>query len=236
MNFIKEVEQMQLEQKELFTEGVLHISNGQVMHDTFLSEGLIGNSDAVPFNEAMCVHPTSKRVFDHEFIRLRAEGHRDSIENYRKMVVEPLEPLFQNQYNTIILWFGEDVFCQMNLLTALAYLEQSDYQGKVILHSFRDEEFGVAQTEILLGSYQKVYEEVLLNHRKPDMDLLPVMHQAVELQLKMFTEENSVTRSIKEHAHLPEIELVKHLMAQFPELGYGDTQYLEIIERVRNKK
>ncbi|WP_422124643.1 hypothetical protein DHX103_07435 [Planococcus sp. X10-3] len=149
------------------------------------------------------------------------------------MVVAPLGPLFQNQYKVVVLWFGEDVFCQMNLLTALAFLEQSEYQGRVILNSFRDREVKVDQTELNLGSYHKVYEEVLLNHQKPAGELMPVMQQAVELQLNMFAEENSVTQYIENHASLSAAELVKQLMTQFPELGYGDTQYMEIIEQAR---
>ena len=50
------------------------------------------------------------------------------------------------------LWFGEDMFCQMNLLTILSHLEQSVYEGKVYLNSFREDEFKVNQIELELGS------------------------------------------------------------------------------------
>lgn len=186
-------------------------------------------------NEAMCVHPTSHQIFDDQFIRLRAEGHQHTVESYKKVVIEPLESLFQNQnqYKYMVLWFGEDVFCQMNLLTILAYLEQIQYKGKVFFNSFRDDEFKVSQTELFLGNYQTIYEEVLLNQRKPTVKLLPVMYQAIELHLSMLAEENSVTKYIKNHAHLSQSELVKQLMTVFSTLGYGDLQYIEIIRQVR---
>ncbi|WP_422124644.1 hypothetical protein DHX103_07440 [Planococcus sp. X10-3] len=60
MNFKIKVEQMQMEHEELFKEDVLHIFNGQLMYDEFHADKLMGNSDSVPFNEAMCVHSTSK--------------------------------------------------------------------------------------------------------------------------------------------------------------------------------
>lgn len=40
----------------------------------------------------------------------------------------------------------------MNLLTILAYLEQSQYKGKVFLNSFREDEFQISQTEITLAN------------------------------------------------------------------------------------
>ena len=236
MGYIKEVEQLKNNHQQLFDEDVLNVFNGQHMYDEFHKNKLMGNSDYVPFNEAMCVHPTSKPIFDDEFIRLRAEGHGETVENYKKVVVEPLKPLIQNQnkYKYIVLWFGEDVFCQMNLLTLLAYLEQIKYKGKIFLNSFRDDEFKVSQTELYLGSYEKVYEDVLLNQQKPTQKLLPVMYQAIELHLSMLKEDNSVKKYIKNHPHLPERELVKQLFTVFPALGYGDVQYIEIIREVRN--
>lgn len=233
MNFKDEVTQLQNSKAELFDADVLNILNGQRMYDEFHSNKIMGNSDYVPFNEAMCVHPTSKPIFDERFIQLRAEGHQSSVESYKKIVIEPLTPLFQNHYNYIVLWFGEDVFCQMNLLTVLAYLEQSNYRGKVCLNSFRDDEFKVNQTELFLGSYLNVYDEVLLHQQKPSLSLLPVMYQAIELHLSMLAKDNSVTKYIKNHAHLSERELVRQLISVFPTLGYGDRQYIEIIRQVR---
>lgn len=233
MNFKEEIKQLQNRKAELFDADVLNIFNGQRMYDEFHLNKIMGNSDYVPFNEAMCVHPTSKQIFDDQFIQLRAEGHQSSVESYEKIVTEPLKPLFQNHYNYIVLWFGEDVFCQMNLLTVLAYLEQSNYKGKVFLNSFREDEFKVNQTELFLGSYLHVYEQVLLYQQKPWLELLPVMYQAIELHLSMLAEDNSVKKYIKNHPHLSEDELVKQLISVFPTLGYGDLQYIEIIQQVR---
>jgi hypothetical protein len=68
----------------------------------------------------------------------------------------------------------------MNLLTLLAYLEQSQYKGKVFFNSFREDKFKVSQTELTLGSYYSVYMEVLINHMKPTKEVPPVMYQALE--------------------------------------------------------
>ncbi|MFC0300439.1 helix-turn-helix transcriptional regulator [Virgibacillus soli] len=228
-----EVKQLKDRKQELFDQDVLNILNGQVMYDEFNSKKLMGMSDYVPFNEAMCVHQTSVPVFDDAFIQMRASGHRDTVESYRNKVIKPLCNLFEKDYNYIVLWFGEDVFCQMNALTILAYLEQSRFKGKVFLNSFREDEFKVSQTEVTLGKYATVYEKVLIQHQRPSIELLPVMYQAVNLFLEMQTEDNPVIKYIVKHKHLPTSELLQKLFALFPMLGYGDTQYLELIKRYK---
>lgn len=228
-----EVENLQQKKSELFYNDVLHILNGQVMYEEFKEERLMGDSDYVPFNEAMCVNPTTEQIFDAEFINIRASGHQVSVEVYIEKVSAPLANLFNKDYNWIVLWFGEDMFCQMNLLTILSYLEQSDYRGKVFLNSFREDEFKVNQTELKLGHYDSVYREVLVNQVKPSNELFPLMDQAIDIYLDMLKGDNAVTKYIKKNNDLPTSELLKRLLVLFPKVGYGDLQYMELINRTR---
>lgn len=184
-------------------------------------------------NGAICVNATTTSIFDRAFIQTRASGHDESVEDYSNKVIKPLNQLFEKNYNYIVLWFGEDMFCQMNLLTILAYLEQSLYKGKVFFNSFREDEFKVSQTELALGNYYSTYKDVLVNHRKPTKELLPVMYQAIALFLEMQTENNAVTKYILKNKHLPTSELLKRLFEVFPAVGYGDTQYIELIDTIK---
>lgn len=227
-----EVEQLKGLKRELFDQNVLNILNGQFMYEEFKNKRLMGDSDYVPFNEAMCVNATTTSIFDHAFIQTRAAGHGESEENYRNKVINPLNNLFVKNYNYIVLWFGEDMFCQMNLLTLLAYLEQSQYKGKVFFNSFREDEFKVSQTELTLGSYYSVYVEVLINHMKPTNEVPPVMYQAIELFLEMQTENNRVIKYIVKNKHLSSSELLMRLFEVFPTVGYGDLQYIKLIDKV----
>lgn len=228
-----EVEQLQNKKSELFDSNVFHLLNGQVMYEEFKQKKLMGDSDYAPFNEAMCVNKATSQVFDEEFIKIRAAGHCEATAHYIKKVINPLNPLFHKQYACIVLWFGEDMFCQMNLLTLLAYLEQSGYGGKVYLNNFREDEFKVSQTELALGNYSSVYKDVLVNHERASVPLLPVMYQATVIYLDMLTEANPVTKFISKHKELPENELVKKLLDLFPTIGYGDSQYKELIRNIR---
>ncbi len=230
-----EVEQLRNAKSELFDKDVLNILNGQMMHEEFKNEKLMGESDYAPFNEAMCVNMATTQVFDKEFIKTRAEGHNSSIESYTKKVIDPLENLFTKKYKCIVLWFGEDMFCQMNLLTILSYLEQSSYEGKVYLNSFREDEFKVNEIELKLGNYSSVYNEVLVNHKKIFYKVPPVMYQAIDLYLEMLKEDNTVMKFISKNKDLSTQELLIKLFQLFPTIGYGDSQYIELINKIKKK-
>lgn len=228
-----EVEKLKNRKRDLFDQNVLNILNGQVMYDEFNNKKLMGDSAYAPFNEAMCVNATTTSIFDQAFIQTRAAGHGESEENFRNKVIKPLNNLFEKSYDYIVLWFGEDMFCQMNLLTILAYLEQSRYKGQVFFNSFREDEFKISQTELTLGNYYSVYEEVLVNHLKPTNVVPPVMYQAIELFLEMQTENNMVRKYILKNKHLPASELLKRLFEVFPSVGYGDSQYMKLIDQIK---
>ncbi|HDR6311596.1 TPA: helix-turn-helix transcriptional regulator [Bacillus cereus] len=230
-----EVEQLQSVKSELFDKDVLNILNGQIMYEEFKTEKLMGESDYAPFNEAMCVNTATTQIFDEEFIKTRAEGHNSSIESYTKKVIDPLENLFTKKYKCIVLWFGEDMFCQMNLLTILSYLEQSSYEGKVYLNSFREDACKVDQIEFELGNYSSIYNEVLVKHKKTSRKVPPVMYQAIDLYLEMLEENNIVMKFISKNKDLSTRELLTKLFHLFPTIGYGDTQYIDLINNIKKK-
>ncbi|MCC2380480.1 AraC family transcriptional regulator [Bacillus wiedmannii] len=230
-----EVEQLRSNNNELFDKDVLNILNGQMMYEEFKTEKLMGESDYAPFNEAMCVNRATAQVFDEEFIKIRAEGHNSSVESYTKKVIDPLKNLFTKKYKYIVLWFGEDMFCQMNLLTILSYLEQSCYEGKVYLNSFREDEFKVSQHKLEIGNYSYIYNEVVVHHKKTSHKVPPVMYQAIDLYLNMLKEDNSVVKFISKNKDLSTRELLTKLFKLFPTIGYGDSQYIELINKIKKK-
>lgn len=228
-----EIKQLQSKKAELFNDDVLNILNGQIMYEEFKDKKLMGDSDYAPFNEAMCVHATTEKIFDKDFLKTRALGHHESEKDYIQNVIAPLDNLINKNrsYNSIVLWFGEDMFCQMNLLTVLAYLEQSGYEGKVFLNNFREDEFKVSQIELKLGIYNSLYKETLVNHEKSSHKLLPVMYQAIAIYLDMLKEDNAVVKYISKNKDFPTPELINRLFDLFPTIGYGDLQYIELINK-----
>lgn len=219
---------------EQFDQDILNILNGQAMYEEFSKHQLMEKSDYVPFNEAMCSNDTCVSIFSDEFKKMRASGHQVSIRDYETVTVTPLKPLFENKYKCIVLWFGDDMFCQMNLLTVLAFLEQEGYQGKVFFHMIKDMSYEVEETEdILLGGYKEIYQQVLIHHRLPEAKLMPVMYQGIKLYLEYLKEDNEITAYIKKHVGKPLDELLKQLFHLFPQYGLGDLQYIKMIETIK---
>ncbi len=102
------------------------------MYEEFKNEKLMGDSDYAPFNEAMCVNPLLQKFLMTILLKQKSGRTQQFRRKLYKKVIDPLRKLFTKKYKCIVLWFGEDMFCQMNLLTILSYLEQSYYEGKYI--------------------------------------------------------------------------------------------------------
>lgn len=229
------IEALQEKMNVQYDQELLNVLNGQMMYEEFAKQQLMGNSDYVPFNEAMCTNPTISPIFSEEFNKLRAIGHEVSLQQYEQVTLKPLKPLLTNDYKCIVLWFGDDMFCQMNLLTVLAFLEQQRYQGKVYYYMVKEMTYDVEETEIELGPYGEVYQEVLMHHRLPKTTLIPVMYQGIQLFFSYLIEENEITTYIKKHLNLSQNDLLKQLFSLFPHYGFGDRQYIKIIEKIKKE-
>ncbi len=221
---------MQTRIQDQFGQDILNILSGQAMFNEFYDHQLMGKGDYAPFNEAMCSNDTTSAIFSDEFNRLRASGHRVPLEEYMKITVTPLQSLFEKKFKCIAVWFGDDMFCQINLLTLLAYLEQARYDGKVYFHMVNELTYDVEETEIKLGGYQEIYQQVLIQHRLPEANLLPAMYQGIRLYLEYIKEENEITAFMKKHSDEPRDELLQRLFKRFPHYGLGDTQYIKLME------
>lgn len=225
---------LEIKQPIIDESNVFHLLNGQLMYEEFKTKQLMGNANYAPFNEAMGTNETVATLFDNDFIYIRAKGHEVTENEYISTVITPLKTFFQLNFNTIVLWFGEDMFCQMNLLTILAYLEKVNYKGKIYLNHFREDEFEVNQTVMTLGNYYATYEKVLVRHQKPSAKVNPIMYQAIELYLELQNKNNRVTKWIKNNKQLSEDQLLKRLFTVFTDIGYGDLQYKKLIQQVRS--
>lgn len=215
-----------------FSSKILNILNGQVMYEVFQTNKFLEKGEYIPFNEAMCSHETSVAIFSDEFINLRALGHKVSIQEYKNLTMTPLKPLFEKEYQCIVLWFGEDMFCQINMLTILAYLEQVAYKGKVFFNMVNEMTYEIEITEIFLSSYKKVYQQVLIDHQFPNIKIIPSMLEGIRLYMEYIKADNEIITYIRKNEDQSQNELLENLFQSFPQYGLGDVQYLKIIETV----
>ena len=208
---------------------VLNITNGDCFNDYFLSKF---GGEAIPFCEAMMDGDTVSDIYSDEFIELRSKQLGVSSEKYKsKMHVQTAS---LENYSELHLWFGKDTFCQTNLLTLLAYLEQIGYGGKVVLNYIDDETFEVIRENIpvILGAYKKFYEDILIAKKHPtDVGVLDA--EAIELYFDYHSDEGALVRLVRENSDKNDLDLICLLLENSKAYGLSDIQAEKLIRKYR---
>ena len=205
----------------------LNITNGEYFNEYLLSKT---KEKAVPFNEDMMDGDTVSDIYSEEFIATRSAALNVSTKEY-KSKMQVYDELTQNNYSELRLWFGRDTFCQMNLLTLLAYLEQMDFNGKVILNYIDDLTRDVIEADINVtpGIYKKLYEDILIHKRMPDA--VGVLSQkAIELYFDYLSDTGYLATLVNQNAGMDENEFVKLLLENSKDYGLSDLQAKRLIE------
>ena len=205
---------------------ILNITNGDCFNEYFISQ--FGGS-AVPFCEAMMDGDTTAEIFSPQFIALRAQSLNVSENEYRaKMHV--YDVLKDHKDSSICLWFGKDTFCQMNLLTLLAYLEQIEYRGELKLNYIDDETFEVIEPhiDVELGVYGKIYEDVLITKSVP-RDVGVLSAEAIDLFFDYRSRNGRLAKLVRANANKEKTELICLLLDQSKDYGLSDLQAEKLI-------
>ena len=208
---------------------ILNITNGEYFNNYFLTKF---GGVAVPFCEAMMDGDTVLELYSDEFIKLRSKELGVNIEEYKSKIFVHTDLL--KNYSEICLWFGKDTFCQINLLTLLAYLEQIGYSGKVVLNYINDETFEVIEANIPveLGSYKKLYEDILIA-KKHSKDLGVLDFEVVELYFDYHSDRGTLAQLVRENSDKDDMTLVSLLIEGSKEYGLSDMQAEKLIEKYR---
>lgn len=212
---------------------ILHILNGSCMLDEFQANNhFIEQSTYISFNEAMCWGEVDSVIFSESFIEKRVQSLKTSHSEYIKRVIKPLKELFNQDFNTIVLWFGSDMFCQINMLTLLAYLDVNEFSGDV-LFCMEDEQLDEMLEdayEIDVTGYYNQYIDVLVKKEIPKCDMLPVMYQGIFSYLNYKSEKSEINKYINQNSTMEKKLLIKDLMVKFPQYGLGDYQFEMMID------
>ena len=205
---------------------ILNITNGD-----FFNEYLKNKFSyiAIPFCEAMMDGKIIGKIYSNEFISCRAKSLNVSEKEYRdKMFV--YDYLTNKEYQSICLWFGKDTFCQMNLLTLLAYLEQIEFKGKLKLNYIADETFEILESniDVKLGVYNRAYEDILLLRKIPN-DIGVLNAKAIELFFDYYSKNGAIVKLIKANSHMNKNDLVRFLLEQSKDYGLSDLQAERLI-------
>jgi len=214
----------------------LHILNGQEMYNYFQKTNYLEQDIMIPFNEAMCYGDTSADLFSPEFITIRAGVHHVTLEQYDEITLKPLQPLFREDFARITLWFDSDMFCQINLLTILAWLDHTHYEGEIIF-VLVGEKFEPLRTYTVnkVEGYNELYKKVLIQKEVPETIPLEPLEKGIKLYLDYLKQDSDLLKYIQRYPEVPDEEMVSVLIGRYKEYGLGDTQYLEIVKTHRSK-
>ncbi|MEH7417257.1 AraC family transcriptional regulator [Neobacillus drentensis] len=214
----------------------LHILNGEAMYHYYQETGFLNQERMVPFNEAMCYGGTCEDLFSQEFIDMRAEVHHVTADQYREHVLKPLQPFFDKEFSHLELWFDADMFCQINLVTILAWLDQADYKEAIDIHIVGEKFKPLSLYTVKAEGYYSIYKQVLIDQTMPEAILPASIKKGIEFYLSYLNKDSDLMLYIKEHEDVPEKELVIALINKFTDYGLGDTQYFEIVRNQRQPK
>lgn len=209
--------------------GTVHILNGQEMYNYFKETQSLNQELLIPFNEAMCYGDTCSDIFSQEFIRLRSMVHQIATAQYSEITLKPLAPLFSGEFSQVKLWFDMDMFCQINVLTILAWLDQVNYLGEVELHLVGDYFEVVDSYRLVVDGYETLYKQVLINKECPEHIEPAPLKKGIELYLNYQKQDSDLMLYIQKHQDVPEDELIALLLNEFKEYGLGDTLYASLI-------
>ncbi|MCP3027811.1 AraC family transcriptional regulator [Halobacillus sp. A5] len=210
----------------------LHILNGEEMKKYFQRTDFLKGEPMVPFNEAMCEGELCEDIFSEEFVKKRALTHEVGPEEYSRITLQPLQLAFEHPVDRIDLWFDEDMFCQINLLTMLAWLDQQHYLDKAELRLVHPQFEPIASYTLNVSGWHTTYKQVLLDKTSPSEMIPHPLRKGIELYLD-YWDDNVLVRFVEEHSHVLEEKLVQQMIGEFRNYGLGDVQYLKLIRRVR---
>lgn len=215
----------------------INITNGECFNTLF---ELHHKQKGIPFNEAMMMGTIPDCVpFSTFFIAERSKALQVSEQQYTTTLSAFLSLLPKlNAIQEITLWFGYDAFCQMNLLTLLAYLDYTHFRGKVntiIIDELQTNEEHIHVLEehpaLSLTGYYSLYQSVLVNHQPVHSHDL-ILNKAIDTYFDYLSDDGKLAKLIKKNTTLSEAELIPLLLA-YHEYGIGDIQAKELIAKYK---
>lgn len=205
---------------------ILNITNGDCFNEYFISQY---GGVAIPFCEAMMDGDVVANVYSEEFVVIRAKSLNIAEDEYReKMYV--YDALNNKNYQIIHLWFGKDTFCQINLLTLLAYLEQIEFRGELKLNYIDDEKYEILESnlDVKLGTYNKIYKDVLIFKNVPD-DVGVLSVRAINLFFDYHSDNGELAKLVRANANIKKMDLICLLMERSKDYGLSDLQAEKLI-------
>lgn len=116
----------------------INISSGDCLNE--ILQSIYKSEKFIPFREAMIKGSYTSEPFSDEFCDERAKTHGVSKEDYLEKLSVFIEYLnHADDYETTVLWFGDEPFCIENRKIILKSLSGKHYKGKIVLNIVNEE-------------------------------------------------------------------------------------------------
>lgn len=206
---------------------MLNITNG-LCFDNYFKKSF--NKESISFNEALMIGDLRNDLFSKEFIKQRVIDLDTTIEEYNSLLSKFIIEINNlDKYKTINLYFGDDVFCVINLIAILSILEEKSFKGNVlynVINEVTNEIIEVKQIE--LGSYINLYNNVINRN-----NVNSIFNKQIELYYDYLSDNSVIKTFIKNNINLNNDELIKKVINKFPEYGITDIQINKIIKELK---
>ena len=196
------------------------------------SEQLGIKEHTTPFGEAVISGKLTENIFSKEFISARAASLGTSPEKYSRKIAQPLSKLRPD--DEVHLWFGKDMFCQMNLICVLAVLEKAGIKSAIFHEVFEDQMIEKGSTVIETSGFSEVFRSVLINH-KPVVTSVDSVNSAMEMYFEFISTNGPLCDFIRSNNEDSVLTLTFKIIKGFAQYGLGDIQCKELILRVRGE-
>lgn len=213
---------------------ILNITNGEYFNNYIKQKN---DGIFLPFNEAMITGDTSADIFSEEFLKIRSLHHHVSISEYKNKLNRLIDQNFIKSFDEINLWFGKDAYCQINLLTLLAYFEQINFNGITNLIFIDDESFEILcdKTLIDFSNFKKIYCDVLLEKKSINSNNI-IINKAIKDYLDLSFRQDIVSNFIRNNQDKDYSYLLAESLKISKDLGLSDTIINNLISSVLNAK
>ncbi len=206
----------------------LNVTNGEHFDEYFRKTY---NEPSVVFNEALIEGDLRADYFSTPFINERVKVLNTNWEDYTDKIIDFISATNKIQnYDVVNLWFGEDVFCQINQLFVLYMIEDKGYKGPVYLYTLdaKTHREVIREKVIYLGDYKRLYHDLMYGkYFKSDDEIL---NKAVSLYRDYKNPRGTLMREAASIKMLPAGDQMKHMLVVSEPYGLSDIQIEKILK------
>ena len=209
----------------------IRIANGECVARSLRE--ICPQDEILPFNEAMCEGEYCLPVYGDAFCSMRAEAYGVSLTDYLKK--SPRGALRTiGRFGRAELYFDGDMFCAVNALTLLAFLEQEGYSGELWFNHIEQDASATVLSRSPLPKigWVAAYECIFLK-KQPCKTGVALFDDALPLFFAYKQTDNELLRYAREHAEREESALLRDMMERFRPYGLSDCAAKRFIDRAK---